>query len=62
MTKIMYPHRLRAIRVREDMVMITTKNAPGGAWEDMLLCGDEGLLLGNPLLSINLCQKADLYA
>ena len=48
MTKIIYPHRLRAIRVREDMVLITTKNAPGGAWEDMLLCGDEGLLLGNP--------------
>ena len=48
MTKIMYPHRLRAIRVREDMILITTKNAPFGAWEDILSYGDEGLLLGVP--------------
>lgn len=48
MTKIVYPHRLRAIRVREDMVLITAKNAPVGAWEDILLCGDKGLLLGSP--------------
>lgn len=48
MTKIIYPHRLRAIRVREDMVLITIKNAPVGAWEDILSCGDEGLLLGVP--------------
>ena len=32
MTKIIYPHRLRAIRVREDMVLITAKNAPVGAF------------------------------
>lgn len=48
MTKIVYPHRMRAVRVREDMVLITTKNAPAGAWKDILLCGDKGLLLGNP--------------
>ena len=48
MTKIVYPQRMRAVRVREDMVLITTKNAPAGAWKDILLCGDKGLLLGNP--------------
>lgn len=48
MSKIIYPHRLRAIRVREDMVLITIKNAPDGAWKDILSLGDRGLLLGVP--------------
>lgn len=48
MTKTVFPGRLRAIRVRENMVLVTIKNAPVGAWEDILSCGDEGLLLGVP--------------
>lgn len=48
MSKIIYPHRLRAIRIREDMVLITIKNAPDGAWKNILSLVDTGLLLGVP--------------
>ena len=48
MIKKLYPHWLRAIHVREDMVWITIKNAPGGAWENILTAAGAGLLLGSP--------------
>ncbi len=48
MIKKLYPHWLRAIHVREDMVWITIKNAPGGAWEKILTAAGTGLLLGSP--------------
>lgn len=48
MNKKLYPHWLRAIHIREDMVWITIKNAPGGAWEKILTAAGTGLLLGSP--------------
>lgn len=48
MQKKIYPHWLRAVRIREDMVWITIKNAPTGAWEHILTAAGAGLLLGSP--------------
>ena len=48
MTEKIYPRWIRAFRVREDMVLITIKNAPDGAIAYSLSCGEAGLLLGSP--------------
>lgn len=45
MAKKIYPHWLRAIRIREDMAWTTIKNTPTGEWGAL---EDMGLLLGSP--------------
>lgn len=48
MAEKMYPHWLRAIRVREDAVWITQKNVPRGTWNSIFAGDVPGPFLGEP--------------